>query len=387
MEPAADSIGPFQIRGQLGRGAMAVVWRAYDPSLDREVAIKEPRLPDGSSAAARADFGARFVREARVAARLNHPGIVAIHSAAIYGERPVIVMELVDGRTLREVLAGGALTARQAYALLDQLLAAAGHAHERGVIHRDLKPDNVFVARDGTVKLADFGIAQLAQGGPALTRAGTLIGTPAYMAPEQIRGKAVDARCDVFALGVIAYECLAGENPFGSETSTHYATIIHRIMSEPTPPLTVGDELAGPLASVITTALAKERERRYESAAAMLAAWRAAFSAPIDTKAELAELGGGAPAHAAAVPNLPEKTLAWGTPTGVPVATPPPKVGRSTPSGTSPPQRPKRRPLTASGVALDPSAPAQCPACHIELTQGERFCRNCGRLIKRASHQ
>jgi serine/threonine-protein kinase len=366
---------------------MAVVWRAYDPSLDREVAIKEPRLPDGSSAAAQAEFSARFVREARAAARLNHPGIVAVHSAAVYDERAVIVMELVEGRTLREVLAVSALTTRQAYALLDQLLAAVGHAHERGVIHRDLKPDNVFVARDGTVKLADFGIAQLTQGGPALTRVGTLVGTPAYMAPEQIRGDTVDARCDVFALGVIAYECLAGENPFGSETSTHYATIIHRIMNEPTPPLTASDALAGPLASVITKALAKERERRYESAAAMLAAWRAAFSAPIDTKAELAELGGGGPARAAAAPSLPEKTLAWGTPTGTSVATPPQTADHRTPSGSAPPPRPKRRPLTASGVALDPSSPAQCPACHIELTQGERFCRNCGRLIKRASHQ
>jgi ABC-type multidrug transport system ATPase subunit len=295
---AADSIGPFELRDQLGRGASAVVWRGYDPSLDREVAIKEPQLPEGSSDEVRAEFGERFVREARAAARLNHPGIVAIHSAAVYDQRPVIVMELVEGRTLRDVLAGGPLPTRQAYAVLDQLLSAVGYAHEQGVIHRDLKPENVFITQDGDVKVTDFGIAHfepadaagslVGTGGAALTRVGTLPGTPAYRAPEQIRGETGDARSDVFALGVLAYECLSGANPFGDERSTHYATIMHRIMSEPAPRIETTDELADPLTGVILRALEKDRDERFDDAAAMLAAWRTAFAAPVDVKAELA---------------------------------------------------------------------------------------------------
>jgi serine/threonine protein kinase len=121
-------------------------------------------------------------------------------------------MELVEGSTLRRILDAQTLTAAQTCALFEQLLAATAFAHERGVIHRDLKPDNVFVTPDGTVKLADFGIAHLGGAGTTLTTAGTLLGTPAYMAPEQIRGEPVDARCDVFALGVMAYECLAGRH-------------------------------------------------------------------------------------------------------------------------------------------------------------------------------
>ena len=322
----ADFIGPFEIRGKLGRGAMAVVWRGYDPSLDREVAIKEPVLPEDSSDELRAEFAQRFVREARAAARLDHPGIVTIYSAAVYDGRPVIVMKLIEGLTLRSILRQGRLTTGQTFALLEQLLEAVGYAHAHGVTHRDLKPDNVFVTRDGAVKLADFGIARLsAQGtmdaagdsaGPddsALTQAGQLLGTPAYMSPERIRGEAVDARCDVFSLGVIAYECLAGANPFGNESKTHHATIIHRIMSEPTPPLVVDDAVAGPLADVIMEALEKNRDDRFQSAGAMVAAWRAAFPRPIDTYAELAELCGAVLAHAAAPATSPaESTEIWG---------------------------------------------------------------------------
>ncbi len=287
MEEIADYIGPFEIRGKLGRGAMAVVWRGYDPSLDREVAIKEPVLPPESSDETRSEFAERFVREARAAARLNHPGIVTIYSATVFEDRPMIAMELVEGPTLRQVLDRSSLSTAQAYAVMEQLLQAVGYAHEHGVVHRDLKPDNIFLTLDGTVKLADFGIAHI-DSNATMTRVGAVLGTPAYMSPEQIRGQDTDARADVFALGAIAYEVLGGTNPFGTQSSTHFATIVHRIMSEPTPALELEDSLGGPLAGVVMRALKKERENRFENAIAMLSAWRSAFPEKIDTQAELA---------------------------------------------------------------------------------------------------
>ena len=309
-------LGTFELRGKLGRGAMAVVWRAYDTSLDREVAIKEPSLPPGGDDDVRAEFARRFVREARAAARLNHPGIVTIHSASLDEGRPLIVMELVEGSTLRHILDAQTLTAAQTYVLLEQLLAATAFAHEHGVIHRDLKPDNVFVTPGGTVKLADFGIAHLGDAGTTLTTAGTLLGTPAYMAPEQIRGEPVDARCDVFALGVIAYECLAGRNPFGSSSSSRYAAIFHRILDEPVPPLEPADAAAAPLVGVVLRALEKDRDERFESAAAMLEAWRAAFPHSVETRAELSGLSSvpvrSAPTHA---PEVQTSAMAEGVQT------------------------------------------------------------------------
>ena len=373
------TLGSFEIRGELGRGAMAVVWRGYDPALDREVAIKEPRLPEGGDDAFRAEFAERFVREARAAAKLNHPGIVTVHAAGVYDDRPVIVMELIEGRTLRDVLARGALTPAQTYALMDQLLDAVAYAHERDVTHRDLKPDNVFVTRDGAVKLADFGIAQVGQAGPPLTCPGTMLGTPAYMAPEQIRGEEVDVRCDVFALGVIAFECLIGENPFGSGTSTHYATIVHRIINEAVPQMKATDAAAGPLASVIKAALTKDRARRFRSAAAMQAAWRSSFTAPADAKASLGKsLGSADGPRTTSVPRMPESTLVWG-------ASLRREQAASQLVDTAGQPRDHVAPSAPAHGSVAPAAnPDQCPVCGEKLADGVRFCRSCGRLVRRS---
>ena len=288
MTQAPDHIGPFEIRGVLGRGAMAVVWRGYDPTLDREIAIKEPVVPELASDTLRDQYAERFIREARAAARLSHSGIVTVHSVGSYGDRPAIIMELVDGPTLREVIAHRRLDARQAYAVMLLLLSAVAHAHEHGIVHRDLKPENAFLTRDGRVRLADFGIAHV--GDSTLTRVGMVLGTPAYMSPEQVRGEAVDARSDVFSLGAIAYELLTGTNPFRGSVSTHYATIVHRIVSVPTPPLELAAEKGGALAGVVLRALKKEADNRFESAAAMLSAWRAALEGDVDVAAEVAGL-------------------------------------------------------------------------------------------------
>ena len=257
-------LGPYEIRGELGRGAMAVVWRAYDPVLDREVALKEAVVPHGTDALAATELAARFVREARAAGRLSHPGIVTVYSAEIYGGRPAIAMELIRGETLTQVLRRGALVPLTALALFNQLLDAVGYAHANGVVHRDIKPDNIFVTTEGRVKLADFGVAHLSAG-TALTQAGTVIGTPGYMAPEQIVGDTVDERADIFALGAVLHEMLTGKNPFGAGPDVPITTVLYRVVHAEPPALPeallVG--LPGDIRATVGAALEKSPEERF----------------------------------------------------------------------------------------------------------------------------
>ncbi|MEI7813975.1 MAG: protein kinase [Coriobacteriia bacterium] len=231
-----DSLGPYQIRGELGRGAMAVVWRAFDSRLEREVAVKEPVMPPGVDAALASELAARFVREGRAAAQLNHPGIVTIHDADVYDGRPAIIMELIEGQTLAEILRAGPLEPSGVIAIADQLLDATSYAHARGIFHRDIKPDNVFITHDGRVKLADFGIAHVGTSA-TLTQAGTIMGTPGYMAPEQVTGGRIDARTDIFACGVVVYEMLTGSNPFVDSGDPRPTAVMYRIVHQDPPAL------------------------------------------------------------------------------------------------------------------------------------------------------
>lgn len=274
-----NMLGPYEIRGELGRGAMAVVWRGFDPRLEREVALKEPVIPHGLDDATKADMAARFVREAKAAARLNHPGVVTIYGADVYDGRPVIAMEVVDGATLSDLLASRRFDKATAVNIVDQLLDAVGYAHRSGIVHRDIKPDNVFVTRDGRVKLADFGIAHVG-GSSTLTQAGAIMGTPGYMAPEQVTGGLVDARTDLFAVGVIAYEMLTGRNPFGATEGAAPTTVMFRVVHEPVPPLSNVDvaDLDAATAAVIVTALQKDPVLRFATADDMRAALRGDLS-------------------------------------------------------------------------------------------------------------
>lgn len=230
-----DHIGPYELRGELGRGAMARVWRAWDTNLEREVAIKEPLYDSQLSTGVAEELSNRFVAEGRAAARLSqHPNIVTIYAADIWDGRPAIVMELIEGATLSELLVRGALTPQETVSILDQLLDAVGYAHEHGVVHRDIKPDNVFVTSNGVVKLADFGIAHVDYAAAThATVAGTVLGTPGYMSPEQATGRPVDGRSDLFSVGVLAYEMLTGRNPFGAGYDADSTTVIYRIVREP----------------------------------------------------------------------------------------------------------------------------------------------------------
>jgi serine/threonine protein kinase len=238
---AGTRLGPYEVLSPLGAGGMGEVYRARDPKLNREVAIKV--LPDALAADPAAL--ARFEREAQAVAALSHPNILAIHDFGVERGTPYAVMELLEGQTLREVAGGGAVPPRKAVAYALQMAAGLGAAHARGITHRDLKPENVFVTRDGQVKILDFGLAKqrpaasasasVALTGQAATGAGTVLGTVGYMAPEQVRGQEVDARADIFALGAVLYELLAGRRAFQGATP---ADTISAILKEDPPELT-----------------------------------------------------------------------------------------------------------------------------------------------------
>ena len=275
----------YKIRGLLGEGSMAYVWRAFDPNLEREVALKEPKLAYIESIEKREAFNERFLREGRIAAKLNHPGIVTIHQVFLFDNRPWLVMELIDGVTLDQLLRrGDKLSVFQVWSLMERLLQAVAFAHEQGVIHQDLKPTNIFLTKDGSVKLSDFGIARMATQA-TLTNAGELVGTPSYMSPEQIRGEGLDARTDVFSLGVIGYELLLGKNPFVDSSGTHFFTIMHRILTDAPPELaSEGFDLSA-LQQLLRRAVAKDREVRPANAGDFLKAWREIEVAPATSDA------------------------------------------------------------------------------------------------------
>ena len=283
--PAVGSskLGPYVLRGELGRGAMARVWRAWDPNLEREVAIKEPLFAPGFSREVLDQMGKRFVAEGRAAAKLNHPNIVQVYAADVYDGRPAIVMELVEGATLSRLMEAGRLSPAESVSILDQLLDAVGYAHSRGIVHRDIKPDNIFVSRDGRVKLADFGIAHVDSGG--LTRAtvaGSVLGTPGYMSPEQAAGRPVDARSDLFSVGVIAYELLTGRNPFGLGDGSDAPTLLYRIVHEPAPemPASASAGLPADVRPAVMAALAKDPAARPQTASELRDTLHGASASP-----------------------------------------------------------------------------------------------------------
>lgn len=224
------TIGRYRVIGELGRGAMGVVYRGVDPSLDRPVAIKVIGTRAGASAVPSHEMEARFLREARVAARINHPNVVTIYDAGREGDSLYLVMELIEGESLAERLARAAHpTMPEALALIARVAEALAVAHSLGIVHRDIKPGNIMLTGDGGVKVADFGVAKAVGEETNLTRTGIVVGSPAYMAPEQVRGQELDGRADIFSLGVVLYELLLRRKPFPSETVT---TLIYQILHE-----------------------------------------------------------------------------------------------------------------------------------------------------------
>ena len=272
--PAPTRLGKYELRRELGKGSMGVVYEAFDPAIERLVAIKFIRQDD-FGAAQTAELIARLRREAQAAGRLNHPGIVSVYDFgedATAGGHAIayIAMELVEGRELKDLLdSGRRFTPAEAVRILGEVLGALQHAHDRGVTHRDIKPGNVILLADGSVKLADFGVARLEKS--ELTQAGTLIGTPMYMSPEQILGLEVDGRSDLFSCGVLLYELLTGRKPFtGSVT-----TVMQKVLNvDPEPPSRANTALGADWDALLQRALAKKPEDRFPSARAFAQAMR-----------------------------------------------------------------------------------------------------------------
>lgn len=272
MADHPQKLGKYEIRRELGRGAMGVVFDAWDPSIERRVALKTVRRDqlEGSEAQEMLD---RFKREAQAAGRLSHPNIVSVYE---YGEdegTAFIAMEYVEGRELKDYFDKNECFALpQIGRLMAELLDALGQAHANGIVHRDIKPANIFILKDGRVKVGDFGIARIESSN--LTQAGSVLGTPAYMSPEQFMGQTIDGRSDLFSAGVILYQFLTGEKPFTGQLTT----IMHKVLKEdPIAPSELNVQVPAAFDPVVRKALAKRPDERFQNAREFSAALQAAI--------------------------------------------------------------------------------------------------------------
>jgi serine/threonine-protein kinase len=282
MAEQPERIGKYVIESVLGKGAMGVVYKAFDPGIERVVAVKTVRkdLVDPDLAA---QVMARFQNEAKAAGRLLHPNIVSVYE---YGEDELnafIAMEYVEGTGLREYLNRKAsFDIGQIVAIISQLLLALDFAHERGVVHRDVKPANLILTTGGALKVADFGIARIDTSN--LTNAGMVMGTPSYMSPEQCQGKEIDRRSDLFSAGVVLYELLTGEKPFSGSIEAIAFKICYE---DPRPPSEISKLPISPsLDAIVATALAKDCAARFQNAKAFNRALRLALDPELNVKRE-----------------------------------------------------------------------------------------------------
>ncbi|MBT9591026.1 MAG: protein kinase [Thiobacillus sp.] len=254
-------IGRYEVIAPLGQGAMGTVYKAVDPLIERTVAIKTISL--NLSNEERAEFEERFYREAKSAGRLNHPNIVTIYDVGETGDIAYIAMEYLEGESLREMLDSGVvLPVEMIGKIAARIASALNYAHENFVVHRDIKPANIMITPNRNVKIMDFGIAQIPTG--SRTQLGTVLGSPKYMAPEQVAGQATDGKTDIFALGVVLYEMLTGTTPFNGD---NLSAIMYKILNEdPTPPSVINPRVPPIFDRIVSRALAKRPEDRYQTA-------------------------------------------------------------------------------------------------------------------------
>jgi predicted Ser/Thr protein kinase len=259
-----EKLGRYVIVEEIGQGAMGVVYKAVDPLIDRTVAIKTINLD--LSKEELASFEKRFQREVQSAGKLNHPNIVTVYDVGRTEGVAYMAMEFLEGKELREILDSGVvLPIEKITHIASQVADGLGFAHEHGIVHRDVKPANVMVMKNGLVKITDFGIAQMSSA--SRTMSGMVMGSPKYMSPEQVVGQGVDGRSDVFSLGVVLYEMLAGRTPFAGE---NISAIMYQILNdEPTPPKSFNQNIPDSINFIVLKALAKHPDKRYQNAKEM----------------------------------------------------------------------------------------------------------------------
>jgi serine/threonine-protein kinase len=337
---AISKLGRYRILAELGRGAMGVVYLAEDPLLNRTVAIKTILMSGEEHE--RAEYEARFFQEARAAGGLNHPGIITIHDIGREGDVAYMAMEALDGIELREMMRRGRVPLALALELAAQVADGLAFAHERGVVHRDVKPANVMVIRGHQAKIMDFGIARL-QVSEVKTQTGAVLGSPKYMSPEQVTGRRADHRSDIFSLGLILYELACGASPFSADSITG---LMHAIAAESAPPpSTVNPSLPPVFDLIVARALEKDPAARYQGAVELAADLRACLAAlpseapaapaPVDAEktVKLAPTGAAQTASRKAETTLinPDTQAFSGT-----TASAPGESSRSLPPGTAP---------------------------------------------------
>lgn len=259
-----NKLGRYDIIRVLGRGAMGLVYEARDPNLNRRVAIKTIKVENLSEEAA-AEYEARFKTEAHSAARLQHPNIVSVYDSDRHGDMAFLVMEFIQGEDLKHHLDGGKrYSLEQSLAMVRELLSALEYAHRQSIVHRDVKPANLLIEADGRLKLTDFGVARIQDSGEATRTQGSMVGTLKYMSPEQVQGQPIDARADLFAVGIVLYQLLTGKRPFDGDTDF---TIIQQIVNHtPVAPSSINNLLPPAIDAVVARALTKNRDQRFATA-------------------------------------------------------------------------------------------------------------------------
>jgi eukaryotic-like serine/threonine-protein kinase len=255
-------LGRYEILAELGQGAMGIVYKAKDPLIDRVVAIKTINL--SLALDEKEEYEGRFYQEAKAAGRLNHPNIVTIYDVGKSGDVAYIAMEFLEGRELRDILdEDQAIPVEQVLNITAQVAQGLAYAHEFNIVHRDVKPSNIMVVRDGHVKITDFGIARM-ESASVRTQTGMVLGSPKYMSPEQVMGKSIDQRSDIFSLGVMLYEMLTRQAPFTGENVN--AIMYQTLNTVPPPPSTLNSAVPAMLNFIVAKALAKGLDDRYQDA-------------------------------------------------------------------------------------------------------------------------
>ena len=280
-----QEIGPYRVIEQAGKGGMATVYKAHHAGMDRYVAIKI--LP--FQFAQNQEFNDRFRREVRVIAKLEHPRILPVYDSGEFEGTPYLVMRYLDAGTLKERIEAGKMSLEEVDRIFSQLADALSYAHSHDIVHRDIKPSNVMLTRQGDVFLTDFGIAKLIGEHTQFTASGAITGTPAYMSPEQAEGRPIDARADIYALGIVLYEMVTGRVPFEAETPL---AVILKHLQAPLPPPSSLTDIHPAIEQVILKALARNREERYSHTDDLLGAWKNAVQT---AKSDKATVSGAAP--------------------------------------------------------------------------------------------